>query len=80
MRFLMAPENSTELFTGTAPGNPARDPVPMLVARRRGTKARFFVVIEAIPEGQHAVIKKMESVERGLKVTTATGSEVFAIP
>jgi hypothetical protein len=48
-RLWLASDDDLEVFTGT--GNPARDRLPFLLARRAGPEVPFRAVLEPLPAG-----------------------------
>ncbi|MBI4605476.1 MAG: heparinase II/III family protein [Planctomycetes bacterium] len=73
-------EEGTEVFAGEAPGNPARDRLPLVVVRRSGARALFRAVVEAVPEGRAPVVQAVEPSGGGVRVTTGAGAREVGLP
>ncbi len=73
-------EGDLEVFSASAPGNPARDRLPLIVARRRGREALFRAVLEAIPDGKERTIRRVEPSAAGLRIITGANDRDVALP
>ena len=88
VRRWIAGEHATEVFTAKGPGNPSRDLLPMLVARRRGGSALFRVVIEPVASGEEGAVPSTtastnnttKTTSRGLTVTVRGVTRSFELP
>jgi len=69
-----------EVFTGTAPGNPARDRLPFVLLRRTGMQAVFRAVLEVIPCGKAPHIRRIEPLVDGVRVVTGAGVSEALLP
>jgi hypothetical protein len=80
VRLWLASDGDLEVFTGSGPGNPAKDRLPFILARRAGPEARFRAVLEPVPAGGKARVQGIEWTGEGLRIITATGAREVILP
>ncbi|MBN2490387.1 MAG: heparinase II/III family protein [Planctomycetes bacterium] len=69
----------TEVFTAVAPGNPATEEVPMVVARRKGEKTHFVAVMQLAARPASIPWRIETSGGLAVVVDTPNGAVTFAV-